>query len=762
MSGPSFEDFERDAEAALARNNPDEAMRALEAALSLAPENARIHFNLANLLLGSGDTAGAIRHYKRGLASDPSNYGAHLNLGVALANSGQVDGALAAVTQAASLADVDPGAHINLAAILRMQGRGPEAEGWLRRAKTLPLSTADACFSLGQALFESRSHHEAEQLFLAALAKDPAHLPAGLQLIAVHLNVGDSGKAKEHLDRLTAYHPHDVQVARTALMVSRALADTVGKLRAARQILAREPEDADALREVVRHSDAGDEKDGARAKLQILCRRNPRDVETWKVLAESVSEKGGGYDTSVEIFEEGIALTDDPALRMCRAFHLPRVPLSNAQIDAVRAATERHLDILISRPASTAVNLQKSVNRVPFRLAYHGRNDRSLMEKLARAHLAISPGLAWSSPHLARRRSERNKIRIGFLSAFLEFHSVGKMVRKVIEDLNRAHFEIVILRPVPARDDFARAIDASADSVIVFPLRVEAAREAVAEADLDILFYADIGMEPLSYYLAFARLARRQVVWPGHPVTTGLSTIDAYISGVTAEPENAQEHYTEKLVQFSAVPIYEEARPLKPESAFRSKFGLPEGPLYVCPMAEQKYHPDFDDLLRHVFERDPRANFVMVGRGDGTTQQVHRRLLSNVPGLAGRLFTLRWLNQSEFINLLQTADANLDTPHFSGSGTSRDAATLGAVMVTLEGAYMRGRLTAGMYRDMGFPQLALSTPDAYADLAVRLANDKEFRTRLGAEVRAAAPSLVLRKQILTDFENLFVALMKDI
>ncbi len=41
-------------------------------------------------------------------------------------------------------------------------------------------------------------------------------------------------------------------------------------------------------------------------------------------------------------------------------------------------------------------------------------------------------------------------------------------------------------------------------------------------SSLDILFYPDLGMTPLTYFLAFARLAPVQCVSWGHPVTTGI------------------------------------------------------------------------------------------------------------------------------------------------------------------------------------------------------------------------------------------------
>lgn len=60
--------------------------------------------------------------------------------------------------------------------------------------------------------------------------------------------------------------------------------------------------------------------------------------------------------------------------------------------------------------------------------------------------------------------------------------------------------------------------------------RLLEAQARIAELELDVLVYLDIGMEPMSYFLGLARLARAQCVLPGHPVTTGISTIDYFLS----------------------------------------------------------------------------------------------------------------------------------------------------------------------------------------------------------------------------------------
>src|SRR5207253_11098850 len=106
------------------------------------------------------------------------------------------------------------------------------------------------------------------------------------------------------------------------------------------------------------------------------------------------------------------------------------------------------------------------------------------------------------------------------------------------------------------RDATAQFIQEHVESYVELPVNLAAARRQIAEHGLDVLVYTDIGMEDLTYSLAFSRLAPVQCVTWGHPVTTGIPTIDYYLSSTLFETAEAQEHYTETLVRLPALPCY--------------------------------------------------------------------------------------------------------------------------------------------------------------------------------------------------------------
>src|SRR5207247_8154977 len=98
-------------------------------------------------------------------------------------------------------------------------------------------------------------------------------------------------------------------------------------------------------------------------------------------------------------------------------------------------------------------------------------------------------------------------------------------------------------------DETARAIQEHADEYVVLPADLPLARRLIAEQRLDVLVYTDVGLDPVTSTLAHSRLAPVQCVTWGHPVTTGIPTLDYFLSSELLEGEGAEQHYTENLVR---------------------------------------------------------------------------------------------------------------------------------------------------------------------------------------------------------------------
>jgi len=397
------------------------------------------------------------------------------------------------------------------------------------------------------------------------------------------------------------------------------------------------------------------------------------------------------------------------------------------------------------------------INTTNFYTAYHGLNERSIQARLAALLLRAAPSLAYVAPHCRERSPAGTPLRVGFLSSFLHMHTIGEVNLGFIRNLSRQACRVILLQPPGPDDPIARLIRESADAVVTLTPALAAARAEIAAQRLDVLFYPDIGMEPFSYFLAFARLAPVQCVTWGHPMTTGIPTLDYYLSSDLLEPPGADEHYTERLVRLRNLPTYYYAPAFFPPAKTRRDFGLDDGEhLYLCSQAPFKVHPDFDGFLGDILRGDPRGRVLFIrGQDPNWTHQLVRRFQRTLPREVERIQFLPHQGGQAYLHLLNVCDALLDTTHFGGGNTAFKAFAVGAPIVTLPAAFARGNVTSACYRKMGVLDCIASDRADYVRIALRLANDRPWRDDMCGRIRSARGVLFENPEVLRELEQFF-------
>ncbi|MDO8123228.1 MAG: hypothetical protein Q6364_02470 [Candidatus Hermodarchaeota archaeon] len=405
----------------------------------------------------------------------------------------------------------------------------------------------------------------------------------------------------------------------------------------------------------------------------------------------------------------------------------------------------------------------KQVGSTNFFLAYHALNDKEIQKIIASFYIDACPDLARTPSNYAKRQKTYDPIKIGIISKFLYSHTIGKLNRGIVEHLSRRKFYVKLFRFQGREDHLSRIIDSAADEVVILPTVLTAARQKIAEHPLDILYYLDIGMDSLTYFLAFSRLAPVQCVTWGHPVTTGIPNMDYFISSSIAEPPEGEHHYSERLVLLKRLPIYYYRPQLSGEPSSREAFALPNDfKLYVCPQSLFKFHPDFDEVLHAILCQDPRALLVLIeGKHEHWTKMLRDRFAGAFPDAIDRVRFLPRMTREDFLSLLMVADVVLDTIHFGGGNTSLEAFALGVPIVTLPGRFLRGRLTLALYKQMGVMDCVARSVESYVNLALRLANDKTWRDEIRAKIRGRADVLYEDMEAVRELECFFEWAVKE-
>jgi CRISPR-associated protein Csy1 len=338
-------------------------------------------------------------------------------------------------------------------------------------------------------------------------------------------------------------------------------------------------------------------------------------------------------------------------------------------------------------------------------------------------------------------------LRVGFVSAFFRDGTVGRYFERWITNLPRDRFEVHVFHLSPERDALTERLATRADRFHACPRwRPSQVAPAIRAEHLDVLVFPELGMDATTFAVAALRLAPRQVAAWGHPVTTGLPTVDAFFTSAPMERDDADADYREALVRLPGLGT-RYAAPAPPPEASRETFGLPdEVPLLLCPQSLFKIHPDNDALFARVLQDAPRAHLVLFeGRHPALTRtylaRLDRALGAVGIGRAGRVHVLPQCGHDDYLRLNGVCDAMLDTLRWSGGNTSLDALACGLPIVTLPGAYMRSRQSAGMLASIGITETIAGDLDDYVRIASHLARERSWRNAVASRIVDARAAL---------------------
>ncbi|MCB0194756.1 MAG: hypothetical protein KDJ65_22585 [Anaerolineae bacterium] len=479
---------------------------------------------------------------------------------------------------------------------------------------------------------------------------------------------------------------------------------------------------------------------------------NPTEATAYHNLGLLLNWQGRAAE-ALSLLEIARLLNPTSRYKYDSALVLPKIYQSRAEIEQWRQHQINQLVWL----EQTGIRFDSDQEKYApnFYLAYQGFNDKAIHETIARLYL--SP----SEPFMTQPSPPEGKIHIGFISAHFKAHTITRLNQGLIANLSRDKFIVTLFVLEDKIDDFVDFLKACVDQYVVLPQNLPDAREKIRHFQPDILYYTDIGMEEVTYALATTRLASVQCVTWGHPVTTGLKTIDYFISSKLFERSQAQYHYTEKLVLMKGPTIFYTPPTLPQPQQGREFFGLsPQAHIYLCPQTLFKFHPDFDYILESILEGDPLGQLVLI---EGQVRQwqdiLLQRFKQTIPQVVDRVCILPAQSHENFLNLLAVADVMLDTIHFGGGNTTLEALALGTPVVTLPSEFLRGRLTYGFYQKMGLSDCIAHNPKQYVEIALKLGLDPIYRAEVSQNIIAAHPLLFENIATVREFEQFFITVL---
>ena len=678
----------------------------VRAALQANADDSFAHYAWAELEERAGDRDAAIANLARAIALQPRFVAAHERLGVLHGERGDAEQAAASFRRVAELDPTNARAFNNLGNALRSLGRADEALAAFERAVALRPDYELAIANVAVMWRDAGEIERAEALLRQELAR-PRRKPP-LRSIVVML----AGLLRERgaLDEAEPLYRQAISMAPSSCAGEWF---NLGRVYAER-------DDVELARDAYRHAFDLD----------------PRDLRG--ALAQDLSLP--------MVYESGDHLATARA----------------AFATALRELDER-VEALVS--GLNAEQVLDGLRWTNFFLAYQGGNDRDLQASYGAlaARMIQQRAREWHAPVAAR--NEGRRLRVGFASAFFHVGTAGRYFRSWLTDLDRERFDVRVYHLYPGQDEIAAEIKGRADRFVEFGgsrARPSVVAPVIRGDALDVLVYPELGMDHTSFALAALRLAPRQLAAWGHPVTSGHQTIDGFITCGDMEPADAAAHYVEPLLRLPGIGTCYRL-PIVPKRVGRARIGLPEDRvLLLCPQSLFKVHPDNDELFARILADNPAATLVMFdGRHASVTGRFMRRIAGaferhGVP-LAGRMAVLPAVPHDDYLRVNLACDAMLDTLHWSGGNTTLDALACGLPVVTLPGAFMRGRQSAAMLRAVGADDLIARDVDDYRTIASRVVGDHAFRSRMTETIRGGLGRLFDRAEPVQAFAELLLA-----
>jgi protein O-GlcNAc transferase len=705
---------------------PVEAERACREALGRAPHDPRLLTLYGNLLAGRGASGEAAVAVASALHADPDFVPALLeDAGLAL-RQGDARRALERCEAALARVPASPPLLLRLAQAAHACGAHARMRAALAQAQALEPGEAQSGLALARLALHERRPEEAVRHVLAVLGREPSQSDAWRLLADAH---GIAGRAADALASL-------------------------------REGLQHAPGDAalhDALGEALDAAGAAPaERLAARERAALLAPTPRRLCElglaAWLALR---------YDLAGSAFDRALVLDPDYLPALVAGFQYPRDVLhpDDAAVTAFRAAWLDGLSRLERRIARGLGNPHDALAAATLCTNFYfhyttedvldvQRRYAAAIERLVRA--AVPEGIA--APPV---REPDGRIRVAVFSAHLSQHTMTRLFGAMLRDLDRSRVRLGFFQH--GGDDTLRGSIAVGDDVVVAgPRGVADWAQAIRAFAPSLLVHTDLGMHPMTQCLAALRLAPVQAVLWGHPVSTGFSNIDAFLSSALMEGDGAEAHYSERLVRLPGLGTCFAAPARQPRAPAELVVRDPARVEYLFVQSVFKNLPLHDRLMARIATRLPDARFHLTPHADpGVCARVRTRVAATfeAAGLdpARHLGIVRGLPPPEFLGLARAGDINLDSIGWSGGNTTLEILCFGTPTVTLPGRSMRTRHTAAMLRLLELPQLIARDLDHYVEIAVELGRAPDFR----AEMRSLIDA---RKHRLYDDRRVVAAL----
>jgi len=467
-------------------------------------------------------------------------------------------------------------------------------------------------------------------------------------------------------------------------------------------------------------------------------------------------------DEIIKIINDNLNIIN-PKYKLLSIYERPVIPNSKEEIKTIRKNTIENIDKILKQNIDTIKVDENYLDPPIFSYSYDNHNNLEISKKFyslfRKFYMELNEDLK------IKKKNKSEKINIGFVSEFLNNHTIEKLFKGLIVSLNPKIFDVKIfyINGESINKNFiSKEITDKNLVTIKLPSSLKEKAQTILNQNLDILFYPDIGMSSKTYYLTFFRLAQKQITSWGHPETTGNPNIDYYLSSSLLEINisKAQSHYSEKLLLSDYLPMYfykPKITPLNDEEISKKN-------IYSCPQTLFKIHPDFDEIIIKILKQDSKAKFYLISDTEKTySQKIIERLKKKDPSNLERLVFLDKMSNENYIHHCGRASVLLDPLYFGAGNSFHESMFYGTQTVSMPTHFLKSRIVLGAYKQMEVNNPPIVNDiENYIDMTISLANmsSKLILERKKYYAKCAEKNLFENEKALQSIEKILINIVK--
>lgn len=733
------------ADALHALGRHEEALHSYQQALALQPGDADIYLNLGNTQQALAQWQGAIVSYRAALHLAPHLHQVHANLATALRHAGEFAAAASAYRQALAANGASPALWCDLGQALQAQDLADEAVAAYEQALALDADYAPALDSLGLLHCKQKNYEAAIACSERALALQADDAVACGRLAIVYGSAGHKELAAQYFERACELAPAEVNSYVQLADYHHSLRQHEQAVAAYRRALEVDPDSACAFNNMGSSLQALKRHEESRAAYQRALDLDPDNPSMLCNLGSNYQD-WKKLDLARECYRAALAI--DPQLERAH-FSLGNTYMLDTQPQEAMVHYQRALAINpdyrdayvnLGATLSNMGRLEEALQVCRTGLERGPEWDNLFSNYLfLLSHSAVVSAETMFAEHTrfgatferlaaAERRDHDNprdparQLKVGFVSGDLHNHPVPHFLLPVLENIRAEAGLSLYAYSNDATDDFVterlrtlmphwRQVEALTDSELV---------QLIRDDGIDVLIdlSGHTGKNRLPVFAA--KPAPVQASWIGYPLTTGLQTVDYYLTDPFFSPLDAMaSQFTEKLMQLPVCAPFlptEYAPAVRPAPALTNGY-LTFGSFNRLNKINRQVIARWSKLLRAI----PDARLLLAAMPASAPQPQLVSWFEEEGIAADRLIFEGRTGIGQYMEMHHRVDICVDTFPYGGGTTTFHALWMGVPTLTLAGATQPSRAGTSILRQVELEEFIASDEDDYVRKALAMA-----------------------------------------